>query len=226
MKFINLARMFLSSVSNLHRKLKKRMIFRVTLEVAKMAVVIAVSIFVLLEWFGPGDRSPGLAFPGKLREFFSFTRLSPQSDARAVLSLANMIHLITHNQLPQGKVLRYAGLIYHASKKYGVNPLEIIAIIMAESEFKENSVNTKTGDYGLGQINWEHWGKPNGLTSQDLLDPSINIYFTCLVYKFFDQDFGKYNRGNGIKCNTYLLNVKSILSTLNAFIELNKNDYS
>jgi len=78
------------------------------------------------------------------------------------MNLSKMIQFVTNNALGESKVLRYAGLICHASEKYGVNPLEIIAIIMAESEFKENSVNTKTGDYGLGQINWEHWGKPFG----------------------------------------------------------------
>jgi hypothetical protein len=107
-----------------------------------------------------------------------------------------------------------------------VNPLEIIAIITAESNFKENSVNQETGDYGLGQINWEHWGKDFGLTPHQLLDPSINIFLTCHVYKFFGKDFGKYHRGNGIQSSAYLLNVKSILSTLNAFVEGNKENIS
>jgi soluble lytic murein transglycosylase-like protein len=137
-----------------------------------------------------------------------------------------MIRLITDDQLPENKVLRYAGLIYHSSKQFGVNPLGIIAIIMAESNFKEKSVNTKTGDYGLGQVNWEYWGKEHGLTAQDLLEPSINIFLTCQVFKFFGQDFGKYHRGNGIKSNVYLVNVQSILSTLQAFAELNKENIS
>ena len=107
-----------------------------------------------------------------------------------------------------------------------MNPLEIIALITAESGFKEKSVNTKTGDYGLGQINWEHWGKDFGLTRQDLLEPSINIFLTCRVYKFFGQDVGRYHRGNGIKCKAYVVNVQSILSTLHAFDELNKKNIS
>jgi soluble lytic murein transglycosylase-like protein len=133
-----------------------------------------------------------------------------------------MIRLLTDDQLSEGKVLRYAGLICHASQKYGVNPLEIIALIMAESGFKENSINRETGDYGLGQINWEHWGKDYGYTPQELLDPSVNIFLTCHVYKFFGQDPGKYHRGNGIQCKAYLVNVRSILSTLKAFAELYK----
>ena len=137
-----------------------------------------------------------------------------------------MIRFITENQISEAKMLRYASLISHASKRHGVNPLEIIAIIVAESEFKEKSINAQTGDYGLGQINWRHWGKDYGLTTQDLLDPAINIYMTCHVYKFFGQDFGKYHRGNGVKSNAYVVNVKSILSTLHAFAELNREDAS
>jgi hypothetical protein len=97
---------------------------------------------------------------------------------------------------------------------------------MAESGFKENSINKETGDYGLGQVNWEHWGKDYGYTPRDLLEPSINIFLTCHVYQFFGHDFGKYHRGNGIQCKAYLVNVKSILSTLSAFGELSKQDVS
>jgi soluble lytic murein transglycosylase-like protein len=141
---------------------------------------------------------------------------------KEVLHLANMIRFITGNQLSEAKMLRYAGLISHASQKNGLNPLEIIAIIMAESNFKEDCINKKTGDYGLGQINWEHWGKDFGLMPHQLLDPSVNIFLTCHVYKFFGKDFGKYNRGSGIQSKAYLVNVRSILSTLNAFAEGSK----
>jgi hypothetical protein len=46
------------------------------------------------------------------------------------------------------------------------------------------------------------------------------------VYKFFGKDFGKYPRGGGIQSKAYLLNVRSILSTLNAFVEGNKENIS
>jgi hypothetical protein len=59
-----------------------------------------------------------------------------------------------------------------------------------------------------------------------LLDPSINIFLTCHVYKFFGKDFGKYNRGNGIKSRVYIVNVRSILSTLKAFEKGNKENVS
>lgn len=210
-----------------YRKFKKRMIFHPVLEAMKLLVLIAVTVFILLEYFLPLAQS-GLKIDRRDpdRQFFSFTKFTQDPSVKEVLNLANMIRLITNDQLSESKVLRYAGLICHASQKYGVNPLAIIAIITAESEFKETSVNSKSGDYGLGQINWEHWGKPNGLTSRELLDPSINIYLTCHVFKFFGQDFGRYHRGDGIKCDAYLVNVKSILSTLQAFVQLNKDNDS
>jgi len=40
------------------------------------------------------------------------------------------------------------------------------------------------------------------------------------------KDFGKYHRGNGIQSKVYLVNVRSILSTLSAFVEENKENIS
>jgi soluble lytic murein transglycosylase-like protein len=203
------------------------MMLYTVLEAAKLVSIIAIAVFFLLESLSPfAQRNLRNEFPVRIREFLSFTKSTHDSSVQEVLRLSHMIRLITEDQLPEGRVLRYAGLICHASRTYGVNPLEIIALIMAESGFKENSINKETGDYGLGQINWEHWGKDYGFTSQELLDPSINIFLTCHVYKFFGSDFGKYHRGSGIQCKAYLVNVKSILSTLNALTELNRQDVS
>ncbi len=203
------------------------MMLHAILEGAKLVFIVAITVFILLEYMAPiAQKSLRIDFPFRIRQFLSFTKSGRDASTKEVLNLASMIRLITDDQLSEAKVLRYAGLICHASQKYGVNPLEIIALIMAESGFKENSINRETGDYGLGQINWEHWGKDYGYTPQKLLDPSINIFLTCHVYKFFGKDFGKYHRGNGIQCSAYLVNVKSILSTLNAFIELNKKSIS
>ncbi len=227
MKLFNIMLIPCSSASDFYLRFKKRMMLHAILEGAKLVFIVAIAVVFLLEYISPfAQKSLRIDFPVGIREFLSFTKSSRDSNVKEVLHLANMIRLITDNQLPEGKVLRYAGLINHASQKYGVNPLEIIALIMAESGFKEKSINKETGDYGLGQINWEHWGKDYGYTSHQLLDPSINIFLTCHVYKFFGKDFGKYHRGNGIQCSAYLVNVKSILSTLNAFAELNKKNIS
>jgi hypothetical protein len=202
------------------------MILHTILESFKLFFIAAIAVFVLLEYGAPlAEKSLRTDFPAGMEEFLSVTK-SSDSSVKEVLRLLNMIRFITENQLSEAKMLRYAGLISHASQKHGVNPLEIIAIIMAESNFKETSINQETGDYGLGQINWEHWGKNFGLMPHQLLEPSINIFLTCRVYKFFGKDFGKYHRGNGIQSEAYLMNVKSILSTLNAFVEGNKENIS
>jgi len=226
MKLFNIHVITCNSVSDFHSKFKKRMILHTVLESVKLFFIAAIAVFVLLEYGAPlAQKSLGADFPAGMEEFVSLTK-SADSSVKEVLRLVNMIRFITENQLSEAKMLRYAGLISHASQKHGVNPLEIIAIIMAESNFKENSINKETGDYGLGQINWEHWGKDFGLMPHQLLDPSINIFLTCHVYNFFGKDFGKYHRGNGIQSNAYLVNVRSILSTLNAFVVGNKDNIS
>jgi len=242
MKLFNIDVITCNSVSDFHSNFKKRMILHTILESVKTVSIVAIAVFFVLEYIVPlAQKSLRTYFPTGMEEFISTaksadfpagmdefisTTKSADSSVKELLHLANMIRLITENQLPETRILRYAGLIFHASRKYGVNPLEIIAIIMAESNFKETSVNNVTGDYGLGQINWEHWGKDFGLMPHELLDPSINIFLTCHVYKFFGKDFGKYHRGNGIQSDAYVLNVKSILSTLNALIEMNKENIS
>jgi hypothetical protein len=226
MKLFNIIVVPCNSASDVYSKFKRRMRLHTILESVKLVFIVPIAIIVLLAYLAPlAQRSARIDLPDERAEFLPITK-SADASVKEVLHLANMIRLITENQLPEVKTLRYAGLIFHASRKYGVNPLEIIAIIMAESHFKENSINNETGDYGLGQINWEHWGKDFRLTPQELLDPSINIFLTCHVYKFFRKDFSKYHRGNGIQSNAYLMNIKSILSTLNAIIEEEKENVS
>ena len=223
MRLLNIILIPCGSASDVYSKFKKRMVFHTILETAKLIIIFSIAVLFLLEYISPLTQGGlGIDVPVRIKELISFTKSARDSSVQEVLGLTDMIRLITDDQLSEGKLLRYAGLICHASQKYGVNPLEIIALIMAESGFKENSINRETGDYGLGQINWEHWGKDYGYTPQELLDPSINIFLTCHVYKFFGQDPGKYHRGNGIQCKAYLVNVRSILSTLKAFAELYK----
>jgi len=226
MKLFNVHVITCHSVSDFNSKFKKRMILHTILESVKLFFIAAIAVLVLLEYGAPlAQKSLRTHYPAAMEEFLSVTK-SSDSSVKEVLRLVNMIRFITENQLSEAKMLRVASLISHASQKHEVNPLEIIAIIMAESNFKENSINKETGDYGLGQINWEHWGKDFGLMPHHLLDPSINIFLTCHVYKFFGKDFGKYHRGNGIQSKAYLVNVRSILSTLNAFVEGNKENIS
>jgi hypothetical protein len=213
------------SNSGFYKRLKKKLLVQTLLEIAELGIVGVVALFFLLLYFSANAQTafiPNMIL-GKWA-WGSQVNEGALSDSHKVANLADMIKKITDGQLSSDRALRYAALIYHAAQECEVKPLEIIAVIMAESSFKAESVNRKTGDYGLGQVNWEHWGKPFGLTTQELLDPSINIYLTCHVYKYFGQDFGKYNRGRGIRNEAYVVNVKSILSALNAMEESEKKN--
>jgi Transglycosylase SLT domain len=229
MKFFSLISNPLRMASGLCRRISRGKTFHAILEMGKMVAIIGVAFLLSQGYFFPSAQSSQTE-PFKVaqvREDFSPPKASTHDpDVKEILNLAAMIRFITNEQLSEGKSLRYAGLIFHASKRYGVNPIEIIALITAESRFKEGSINAKTGDYGLGQVNWVHWGKDLGLTHQDLLDPAINIYMTCHIFNYFGKDFGKYNRGHGVKSRAYVLNIKGIVSSLNAFAQLNLEEVS
>ncbi len=207
------------SVEDFRGRSKKKIILRTLFNAAEMVLILAFTLG--LRGYSPSliQTGGGSAPPVAKVEVPSSPEPTLDSNALRVMNLANMIRSISNDTLPAPKALMYAGLISDAAEKYEVNPLEIIALIKIESNFKEASINTKTGDYGLGQINWEHWGRHNDLTSEDILDPAVNISMTCQVYKYFGKDFGRYHRGNGIQCEAYRANVNSILSTLNALAE-------
>jgi hypothetical protein len=227
MKFFSLISISLRAPLGLCRRISRRRTLHAILETGKLVAIIAVAVFLLQKFLFPPAQSSQRETLMEVREDVLIPKAStPDPNVKEILNLAGMIRFITNEQLSEGKALRYAGLIFHASQKYGLNPREIIALIMAESRFKEGSINTKTGDYGLGQVNWVHWGKDLGLTHQDLLDPAINIYMTCHIYNYFGKDFGKYNRGHGVKSRAYVLNIKGILSSLNAFAKLNREEVS
>jgi hypothetical protein len=190
------------------------------LSVTTFFFLFVILVLFLLEYFSLSPHTPLPNESAEKRwEWPSFKNSRQASASPEVLNLAQMIRLITDDRLSPMNALRYAELIFQSSQKFNVNPLEIIALIMVESDFQEKSINRETGDYGLGQINWRHWGKDNELTPQDLLDPAINITLMCQVYKFFGEDFGRYHRGNGPQCAVYVKNVNTVLSALNAFAE-------
>ena len=216
---------------NFYRKIKRGSFPYAMLGILESILIVLLAGVMILEHF-PIDL-PGylnwrnLLFPtNRTLEWLPEETLLSGMNVKEIKHLAEMIRVVNDNGLAEWTAYRYASLIYYSAKKYELNPLEIVALITAESSFKAGVVNRRTGDYGLGQINWEHWGKPLGLTTEDLLDPSINIVMTCHVFKFFGGDFGKYHRGKGVQSKAYTANIKSILSTLAAFAKANHEDVS
>ena len=134
-----------------------------------------------------------------------------------IIDLSEVIRYASDWRLGEREAMRYAGLIYHGCQMFNQDPLDIVALVVAESSFYEGSINEESGDFGLGQINWHYWGRPNGLTPQDLLDPAINIVMTCRILDHYGGDFAKYHRGYGIKSEAYSVNIRSILYSLKAY---------
>jgi hypothetical protein len=155
-------------------------------------------------------------FQNKLNALEEMQNEYEYASTNEVLNLAKLLRFASDDLMGENGSLKYAGLIYHAAELYDVDPLEVIALIAAESSCIPDSINEKTGDYGLGQVNWKYWGKPLGLSPQELLDPKINIVTTCHIYKHYGEDFSKYHSGHGIKSKAYLVNVQGILSSLRA----------
>jgi hypothetical protein len=221
----------IASGGDSYRKFKRRIFPYAMLGVVESILIVLLAGVIIWEHF-PVDLPTTLNWRNllistdKTVEWLPEGSLLSGMNSKEIKRLAEMIRVVTDKGLPEWKAYRYAGLIYYSAQKYDLNPLEIIALITAESSFKAGVVNKRAGDYGLGQINYEHWGKPLGLTTQDLLDPSINIVMTCHVFKFFGGDFGKYHRGKGIRSKAYAANIKSILSTLAALAKANHEDMS
>lgn len=69
--------------------------------------------------------------------------------------IAQMISIV-QPELDINNRNKIANDIYHAIKKYKVEPQIIVALIDTESNFKYNKVST-TGDLSLGQVNVEVW---------------------------------------------------------------------
>jgi hypothetical protein len=66
-------------------------------------------------------------------------------------------------------------------------------------------------------VNWKYWGKRNGLTPKELLDPAVNVILACHIYRYYGFDFAKYHNGNGKGNAAYIANLKRILTKLRAY---------
>jgi len=101
MKLFDIHVITCNSASDFHSKFKKRIMLHTILESVKIVLIVAVAVFVLLEYVAPlAQRSVRTDDPAQMEEFLSFTK-SADSSVREVLHLAKMIRLITENQLSE-----------------------------------------------------------------------------------------------------------------------------
>lgn len=104
---------------------------------------------------------------------------------------------------------KYSDIVNEYSEKYEVDPLLVLAVIKAESNFNQNAVSNK-GAKGLMQImdNTGEWiSETIGIedfSPEKLLDPDLNVEFGCwylnnLLSEFDDLSLAiaAYNGGSG-----------------------------
>jgi len=76
--------------------------------------------------------------------------------------------------------LEYSLYIVDASRRYGLDPYLVAAVIWHESDFR-NLPRNSTNDYGLMQVHWQRLNPRvgetwlDGLAPADLMDPRKNI---------------------------------------------------
>jgi soluble lytic murein transglycosylase-like protein len=206
-----------NSASEFFRKYHRRKTLRRFLKAFKVLFTAFLTAFFVVGYSSSTARTElTMDIVHKLTSLQAIQNRYEQLTTIEVINIARLARFITNHKISEIESLKYAALIYHASQLYDLDPLDVVALITAESCFDADSINQKSGDYGLGQVNWKYWGKTNGLAPQELLDPAINIVLTCHIFKYYKEDFAKYHRGNGIKSQAYLTNIQAILSALRA----------
>ena len=103
----------------------------------------------------------------------------------------------------------YLDIINEECMKYDINPVEILSIIKAESDFKPDAVSNKEA-YGLMQLTFKtaSWCAENvginKITQSDLYVPETNIKLGVYYYNYLKEHynntntaFAAYNAGMG-----------------------------
>ncbi len=97
---------------------------------------------------------------------------------------------------------------FDAGKRYGVDPVLLIAITKVESNFNPRAVNVNrngTRDYGIMQIN-SSWLERYRIPKEWIFEPCYNIHFGAMVlrrcmeqYKDISHAVDCYNKGSKAK---------------------------
>lgn len=121
---------------------------------------------------------------------FSINSYAFKSNEREIESVIK--HLSPH--LTQNEASKYAIIIKKYSEKYDIDWVIPVAIFKQESDFVLNTVNYKTNDIGMGQLNWYWHVKKKRLDLKKLLtDADYAIHET---YKILYSLKRRYNTGS------------------------------
>lgn len=96
-----------------------------------------------------------------------------------------------------------------AQEKYGIPAIVLQAIARIESSYVLNTVNPKSNDYGIMQVNEYHIGKGKFTKEKLLTDLQYSVNAGAKVFQWFYQTFPleeavkRYNCGTKDKCIDY-----------------------
>ena len=116
---------------------------------------------------------------------------------------------------------KYSRLFIKHSRMYNLDVNMVVHVAFIESCFDEQAVS-RTGDYGLMQINWSAHKRAlrkMGIDRQELLDPKVNINYGCKLLSAFAQRsrslFGIIKRYSPAKPRYYTRKLERLMSQSN-----------
>lgn len=94
---------------------------------------------------------------------------------------------------PNEERLHILKLVHKEAKRVGISPQLVLSVIHVESYFDRFALSY-VGAQGLMQI-MPFWKKELGRTSDNLLDPAVNLrYGTTILKHYLDREKGDWNR--------------------------------
>ena len=123
-----------------------------------------------------------------------------------------------HEGLDRAKARKYANLFIKYSEKYNLDLNMVIHVAFIESRFEEDAIS-RTGDYGLMQINWRAHRKAltqMGIDRQLLLEPDVNIDYGCYLLSEFAKNtkslYGIIRRYSPRRAGYYTRKLQALMS--------------
>ncbi len=183
--------------------------------------------------YGWNNSSSGTLTQSQLNNLFVGSELNNKSKN---ISFSSSIPMQSRSDATLNKVINdYGDIINDASKKHGVDPNLIAAVIAQESSGNVNAVS-KAGAKGLMQM-MDSTALSVGVTSKDIYNPKSNIHggtkYLSQLLSTYDGDVSKalwaYNAGPG-RVNKNIMPsetskyIQEVLGNLNRIQELRSND--
>ncbi|WP_262927269.1 lytic transglycosylase domain-containing protein [Phytohalomonas tamaricis] len=97
--------------------------------------------------------------------------------------LLDMRHRLTPYVTHDNQRFELLSLVQRESRRAGLNPELVLALIQIESRFAADAVSS-AGAQGLMQV-MPFWKKEIGRPADDLFDPATNLEYGCTILAFY-----------------------------------------